>query len=373
MGILIDNNKDISQEKLLRGYMQHLLNSLVSIKEYRRNEDEIEKIKTSEKESMERNNVLITNINDLLASYRKMEWHHAVDDAEREIKESVDRILGKIRNIIKIENENSISDLKNRLDVERTNCIANIQAFLSMNIINDLDSTITVKYTESGYRITSRYVGEGDIEYSFALDAKDQDIFSEVLRFGHLEKNMKIPISENAGDSDLDYEKIDRFYLSNASISKGSFLATFSSPENDSKVTFVMSRGNISHFISVEYSVGNKVIDITGNSAIVKRMEVERVQEPLDRIYGSILELENSRVKLIELSMNKVDIFRNNNFEEFILKLFQMKSKEIKNSIGNSQESSGQYGSKAIEEKLSLCGEIGGKIAGLIGVNYEKN
>ena len=357
----------------MRGYIQHLLNSLVSIKEYRKNEEEIEKIKASEKKSMERANNLTGKFNDLFTSFKKQEWHHSVDDAEKNIMESVSKNLGNVRSIIKIENENRIFDLKNRMEVERTNSIANIQAFLSMNIISDLDITITVKYTETGYRVTSRYVGENEVEYTFVLDSKNQEIFSDVLRFGHLEKNMRIPISETAFDSDQDYEKIDRYYLSNASVSKGSLVAIFSSPENDAKNTFVMSKGNISHFITVEYSDGKKVIDITGNSAIVKRMEVDRVQEPLDRIYGSLLEMENNRVKLIELTSNKVDILRNNDFEEFIMKMFQMKSKELRESVANSEESSGQYGKKAIEEKLSLCGEIGGKIAKLIGVNYEKD
>ena len=344
----------------------------MSIGEYKKNEDEIEKIKASEKKSTERINNLIGKFNDLFRAFKEHERNHAVDYAEKDIMDSVNKSLGNLRSTIKIENENRIFELKNRMEVDRTNTIANIQAFLSMNIISELDVTITVKYTETGYRITSRYVGENEVEYTFVLDAKNQEIFSEILRFGHLEKNMRIPISETSFDSDQDYEKIDRYYLSNASVSKGSLVAIFSSPENDAKITFVMSRGNISHFITIEYSNGKKVIDITGNSAIVKRIEVDRVQEPLDRIYGSLLEMENCRVKLIELTSNNVDIFRNNDFEEFIMKMFQMKSKELRESIANSQESSGQYGRKAIGEKLSLCGEVGGKIARLIGVNYEK-
>lgn len=314
---------------------------------------------------------LQVGISKIIEDFKATKSYKGIGETEKEINDFVRASLEKLKKRVSDDFKSKMDEIETAMSSARMNSVKNIQAFLSSDALKVIDMSINLRLIEGIYDSSVKYIAEGGIEYEFSLNTRSLEIFKEPIKFGSLEKGVKIPVNSGSNwvgkETQVDYEKIDRYYLSSASISKGNLFVVFSDPDSDGKVTFVMSRGNDNAFLSIEYSIDKQTIDITGNSALSSTIEMERIQDPLDRIYGSIMEIEANKMKLIHLYQNGNEVLETGNLRQFAMKIFEMKKDILQNLLTN--KSSNSLGSVNVKERLSLAGDSGSEIAKMIGLS----
>jgi hypothetical protein len=290
---------------------------------------------------------------------------------QKEVMEHAKHTINKVNEKLRAESEANLLELGRKMESEKNNCMKGIMEFLSLRLLKENDSNIILELSGDSYEAKAIYYVESGIEYSFKIDPSKQQLFERPLRFSSLEKGVRIPIHETVHDiekgTDGGFEKIDRYILTKATIAGGRFLAIFNNPEGNSGVTFSMPRGDMPDYVSIEFFDGKNTIDITGSDGLSKKMDIERIQEPLDRIYGTMMELECDRVEITGLKMGGQDIIESKNFSSFILKLFELKSAEIREALNSMRNTGGSYSRIEIESMISKCGDSADKLRKIIG------
>ncbi|MCL4344931.1 MAG: hypothetical protein M1496_01020 [Candidatus Thermoplasmatota archaeon] len=369
-GIKIETSNSSADEKTVRIYFQYLLDSIISQNDYDNLKVNLDSLKNALPQETADIDKLQVNISKVIEDFKATKAYKGIGDTEKEINDFVKASLEKLKKRVGDDFKAKMDEIETGMSSARMNSTKNIQAFLSSDAMKVIDMTINLKLVEGVYDSTVKYIAEGGIEYEFSLNTRSLEIFKEPIKFGSLEKGVRIPVSSGSNwvgkETQVDYERIDRYYLSSASISKGNLFVVFSDPDSDGKVTFVMSRGNDSAFLSIEYSIDKQTIDITGNSALSSTIEMERIQDPLDRIYGSIMEIEGNKMKLTHLSDNGNEIIDTGNIRQFAMKVFEMKKDLLQNVLKN------QPGTKTesfnVKEKLALAGTSGKEIGKMLGI-----
>jgi hypothetical protein len=106
-------------------------------------------------------------------------------------------------------------------------------------------------------------------------------------------------------------------------------------------------------------------------------LEIERIEDPLDRIYGTLLELEQNKLKLSRLSVNGKDVLATSSFLEFGKFIFDIMKENLKDFIANLPEKTtepninGGLSKSYIRERLRVLGELGNEM--LLELDLKKN
>ncbi|MHB1440590.1 MAG: hypothetical protein ACYCSO_05965 [Cuniculiplasma sp.] len=354
---------------MFKAFYQYLLDAVIS-------KNECENLKNSQDGLKGKVPQITAEVDNLqveleknLANFKAKTVSGLFEETEKELKSLISISLEKYKKKLTEDYKNRIGDLEVTINAAKTNSMKNIQAFLSMDFLKIIDSNIFVKWIDGVYDSTVRYTAESGIEYDFSLNSRSVDLFRESLKFGSLEKGVKIPINSASNwagkEAQVDYEKIDKFFMSSASINKGNLFVEFTDTESNSKVTFVMSRGNENSFLSIEYKDDDQTVDVTSVPALHNVLEVDKIQTPLDRIYGTLKELETSKTKLIRLVVDGNDILSSGSFRKLALKIIELKKDILKDYLENikSNQKNDKITVENLKEKLKLAGDTGKNIA----------
>ena len=370
------DKKNKESEFSYKIFYLYLLDAIIS-------NNEMDEIRDTQKKFLEQteNTVwdieqLKVQIGDKLEIFSKRHDIIPFEEISKEVTSLLEISMDKYAKRIQEESKRKLSNLEVIFNSAKTNSIKNIQATLSTDFLRIVDYSISTRLIDGIYESKASYSSEGGIKYDFLLNSNAVDIFKETLKLYSLEKNVKIPYRFNPNapnkESQIESEKIDRFHLEYASINKGSMFATFANPDDKSKAEFVMSRGNESPFLSVELSRGESKIDVSSNPMLHSNLEMDKIQPMLDRIYGSLKELEISKSKLVSLTMDGVDLIGPTEFRDFAKRLIGMRKEKIKQFIHNLKESSdpesNNFNLVGLREKLKLCNKTGSQIASLLDI-----
>jgi hypothetical protein len=365
---------ELNSDALFKNFYRCLLDSVIS-------RNEMEEIDTTKKGLADSLNQDISSVDELkgrifkeLDSFSALDHVSRFEDASNEMKSLITLTMEKF----KAKTQDDFKSKKEDLDVTyssaKTNAIKNIQALLSSGLLKVLDSNVSTRWTDGTYDSTSRYKVEGGIEFEFSLKSTSVDLLKELLKFSTLEKGVKLPIDSATNwtgkDAQMDMEKIDKYTLLSANLNKGNLFAVFADPDSEAKFNFVMSRGGDGSFLSIEYKNEDKTVDITGNSALNNMVELDKIQRPLDMIYGTLKELEANKTKLSSLSMGGKDILVSSSYHSLALKITESWANEIKASLETLPDKGDgdQISMASLKEKLKFCGETGITIGNFIGV-----
>ena len=258
-----------------------------------------------------------------------------------------------------------------------------MQAFLSNDPLDILDYSIGIKWVNGAYEGIARYSCQNGIEYDFTLNIRDFEMLKESLKFSTLEKGLKIPVRSASTwigkEPQLDYEKLDRYNLVSTTINKGNLFVVFQDFEKSSSFTFVMSRGTENSFLSVEYKDENGSMDITSQPAMNNTLEIERIEDPLDRIYGTLLELEQNRLKLSKLSVNGNDILSGPSYLEFGRIVFGLMKENFKEYISTLSEKNSDpsvnngFSKSYVRDRLRVLSQLGNDMLVELGLRNSEN
>ena len=95
---------------------------------------------------------------------------------------------------------------------------------------------------------------------------------------------------------------------------------------------------------------------------------IQELEDPLDRIYGTLLELEQNKLKLSRLSVNGKDVLATSSFLEFGKFIFDIMKENLKDFIASLPEKTtepninGGLSKSYIRERLRVLGELGSEM-----------
>jgi gas vesicle protein len=370
----MESGSQPSADNTYKAFYQYLLDAIISKNEYDKVRNAQDVLKNKLPQNLSDVDNLSNSILTEIERFKSEKSSSLFNDTQSELKELISIALEKYKKTITEDVKKEISDMDLQTNSAKTNAMKNIQALLSMDILKIVDYSIYVKWIDGVYDSTVKYITEGGIEFEFSLNSRSVELFKEPLKFSFLEKGVKIPINSASNwagkEAQVDYEKIDKFFLSLASLNKGNLFVTFADPDSDAVVTFVMSRGNENSFLSIEFKSDNQTIDITGNSALNNVLEADKIQTPLNRIYGTLKEMELNKTKLTLLHDNGNDILSTIAFRSLGIKIVELKRDILKSYIESFSNSKGKESSalRDLNERLKLAGETGDRIKQILEI-----
>lgn len=377
----MQDSSNVKNLRQLKSFFTYMIDAIGSQKESSQQSEILEKLKNSIPGELADIDSLTNSIAKIFETYRNEKGISSILDTETTIVNFAKGAIENYKKRVVEEKNQKINELTANINALILNSNKSMQAYLSSDPIDILDYSIGIKWSNGAYEGIARYSCQNNIEYDFTLNTRDSELLKESLKFSMLEKGLKIPVRSASTwigkDPQLDYEKLDKYSMVSSTITKGNLFVVFQDPEKSSAFTFVMSRGTDNSFLSVEYKDENGSIDITGQPAMNNMLEIERIEDPLDRIYGTLLELEQNKLKLARLSVNGKDILTTSSYLEFGKFIFDIMKENLKDFIANLPEKTteptinGGLSKSYIRERLRVLGELGNEM--LLELDLKKN
>ena len=105
-----------------------------------------------------------------------------------------------------------------------------------------------------------------------------------------------------------DFEKLDDYALARARASKNHLEAAFVNHGTGSAVDLVFSRSGNESFVTVEYSDEKGKVDVTGEAALSKHLDLQLMKGATGRLLDAILDLRKDKLQLSKLETAGEDI-----------------------------------------------------------------
>jgi hypothetical protein len=242
------------------------------------------------------------------------------------------------------------------------------------------ERNFSIKFTEGAYDVRIKNRCPKDIYYEFAANTKNSDLLKSQLYFAALSKGYKIPVRTAetwiSKDPAVDYERMDRYYLDSAELTKQNLSVVFVDPEKESQFRIVLSRADSSIFLDVEYSDKLQKVDVTSQPALNNKLESGELTSIMDRLTRSIADLQEKKLKLLKLNLRDNDVLTKMNYFDLIITIFGIIEEDVSNLItrllaGEKITISGNdvLDSEFMKDKLAMFEERAKEVAAAIGMN----
>ncbi len=275
------------------------------------------------------------------------------------IQQTKDRINAKLKAAMEeSESESKSEELKAKRSLE---------SYLAVTPLPVIDEEVSLELSDSSYSAKAEYKCPGEIEYEFLLNTASSPRFRGEFKFSGVRKGVKLPV--RLGKTWLrrepvpDYEKLDDYALSKARASKQHLEATFVSHETESVVDIVFSRSANESFVTIEYSDDKDKVDVTGEAALSKHLDLTLMKGAAARLLDAILELKKDKLQLGKLESSGEDVLATLDCLGFMQRavIVLVKSKESRTAMS-------KVDPKLAIERLKLLGPGGIKIMETLGL-----
>jgi hypothetical protein len=275
------------------------------------------------------------------------------------IEQTKDRIRAKLKATLdEATSESKSEELKAKRSLE---------SYLAATPLPVIDEEISLELSDSSYSARAECRCPGEIEYEFLINTASSPHFRGEFTFAGVRKGVRLPV--RLGKNWLrkepvpDFEKLDGYALSKAKASKNHLEATFVSHETNSTVDLVFSRSGNDSFVTIEYSDDKGKVDVTGEAALSKHLNLTLMKGAAGRLLDAIMDLRKDKLQLAKLESGGEDILATLDclgfMQHAVLVLIQSKE---------SMEAMSKINPKMAVEKLKLLGPGGTKIIETLGL-----
>ncbi len=274
------------------------------------------------------------------------------------IEQAKDRVKAKLKT--------ALEDLASESKSEELKAKRSLESYLASTPLPVIDEEISLELTEGSYSARAEYKCPGEIEYEFLLNTASSRFRGE-FTFEGLSKGVKLPV--RLGKTWLrrepvpDFERLDAYALSKAKASKNHLEATFVNHEANSSVSFVFSRSGNDAFVTIEYSDDKGKVDVTGEAALSKYVDLPLMKAATGRLLDAILELRKEKLQLSKLESGGKDILATLDCLGFMQRVVVVLT-QSKESMG----AMSKVNPKMAMERLKLLGPDGAKIMEALGL-----
>jgi len=260
-----------------------------------------------------------------------------------------------------------LSGYRSSLDSEITKTRKSIEAFIATSPFMVLDKVLSVKLVDGAYEAKGAYRCADDIQYEFSYDTKKSRVFSKEFRLSTFERDFRVPISIGKTwlrrDQVPDYERIDQYALVSAESSETNLIVIFKHMEKDSSLRVVYSKHDSHASLSIVYSDTQRTVDITSTPSLNRFLDSEPLEKTMERLWLSLIDLENYKVGLTKLVSEDVSLFEKLDCFEFFAKSWRIIAPKV------IQEMKSAVDSQTADEKLTVSFAL--ERVGLLGENAD--
>jgi len=297
-------------------------------------------------------------------------------DLDREYVESLSKVINefaataiqqkreKLSASLKAEADDSVA----ASDAERLKAIKSLESYLAATPLPVLDEQVILDLSESSYTAIAEYKCAGKIEYQFLLNIASSALFGSPFTLSATHKGIKLPVRLGKvwlkKEAVPDFEKLDDYVLSTARASQNHLVSTFTNPETNASVNIVFSRSGTDSFVTAEYSDSKGKVDVTGEPALSKHLDLASTKSAMAQLLDAILGLEKEKLKLNRLEAEGKDILATLDCFWFM--------QRVTTVIVQSPESLAEVhrlDPKMVEERLKLLGPNGNVIMDQLGIS----
>jgi hypothetical protein len=296
--------------------------------------------------------------------------HQGVEDSEdlsRKINEFAALAIQQTRDRVKAKLKATLEELGSESKTEELKAKRSLESYLAATPLPVTDEAISLELSDSSYSANAEYKCPGEIEYEFLLNTASSAHFRGEFMFSGVRKGVKLPVRLGKTwlrrESVPDFEKLDDYALTKARASKNHLEATFVEHETNSTVNLVFSRSGIDSFVTIEYSDDKSKVDVTGEAALSKHLDLPLMKGATSRLLDAILDLRKNKVQLIKLESSGEDILASLDCLGFMQRavLVLVQSKE-------SMDAMSKVNPKMAIERLKLLGPGGTMIMEALGL-----
>jgi hypothetical protein len=197
-------------------------------------------------------------------------------------------------------------------EAERLKALRSLESYLASTPLPVLDEEIVLDLSDSSYTVTLECKCPGNIEYKFLLNTANSVLFRGAFHLSDIRRGLKLPVRLGKAwlrkEAVPDFEKLDGYALSTARASRNHLVSNFANPETNSKVAIVFSRSGKDSFVTAEYSDVKGKVDVTGEPALSKHLDLESMKAAMNQLLDSISALKKEKVQLTRLEAQGKDI-----------------------------------------------------------------
>jgi hypothetical protein len=284
----------------------------------------------------------------------------------RKINEFAALAIQQVKDRVKAKLKASLEDLSSESKSEELKAKRSLESYLAASPLPVTDEEISIELSDNSYSATAEFKCPGEIEYEFLLNTASSPHFRGEFTFSGVRKGVKLPV--RLGKTWLkkgtvpDYEKLDDYALSKARASKNHLEATFVNNETTSAVGLVFSRSESDSFVTIEYSDEKGKVDVTGEAALSKHIDLSMMKGATGRLLDAIMDLGKQKLQLNRLESGGNDVLTTLDCLAFMQSavLVLAQSKESMDAVNNVDRA-------MAVERLKLLGPGGAKIMETLG------
>ncbi len=214
-----------------------------------------------------------------------------------------------------------------------------------------------------------------DLSYEFSLRTGDVDIFKSVVYFSSISKGFKLPVRSATSwvskEAVIDYEKLDKYLLTEGELSGNTLTLSFTSDQGDHTVKLSYSFYEDNPILGIQFNDGTQAVDILTQPALANVVDTATLSQIMSTFYRTVSELGNHRQKLTKLVVNDLDVLSTLDFQGFLLHMSKLVAAEV-NRIRQAAPDTGSMApildSDFVRERLALLGPVSAEIAEILSV-----
>jgi hypothetical protein len=289
------------------------------------------------------------------------------DDLSRKINEFASLAIQQTKEHVKAKLEATLKDMVAESRSEEMKAKRSLESYLAATPLPVTDEEISLELSEGSYSARAQYTCPGDIEYEFLLNTPRSPYFRSEFKFSGVRKGLRLPVRLGKTwlrkDPVPDFEKLDDYALTNARASKSHLDATFVNKETNSTVGIIFSRSGNDSFMTIEYSDDKGKVDVTGEVALSKHLDLLLMKGATGRLLDAIMDLRKDKLQLSKLECASEDILESLDCLGFMQRVVVVvaQSKESMKAVS-------AVDPKMAIEKLKLLGPGGTKMIETLGL-----
>ena len=263
----------------------------------------------------------------------------------------------------------------------QTKSVRSLETFLSRDPIESIETEVNIKYLEGGYEARYRSVCQKEVEYEFILNASEVEFFRTRLEGNTLMKGLKLPVRYAKAwvskDPVLDYEKLDDYYMSQASISDNQLFVTFVNEETGSEFKFHSSVSDGAVFLEVDYKDSLQSVSLTTQPALNSNLNRDAVNDLMNQIRTALWYLKDHKLRLVKILLRNVDIVSNLKVSDLFYTILEILSPRLSTELTNviaedapvSDDEDKILNREFIASRLDLLGERAQTVSAILGIS----
>lgn len=375
-----DMQEEMEYARTLYYALTDLLDAISYSDRAMEDQKDLEEFNNQIKARMDRVDRIKDDISKLLKTFQEESGSTGFQEYADQLLEFTGVLLGRYKDKVSKDIASNQQEIVNSVESDRSKATKSAEAFLARDPIPVNERNFSIKFTEGAYDVRIKNRCPRDIYYEFAANTKNSDLLKSQLYFAALSKGYKIPVRTAetwiSKDPAVDYERMDRYYLDSAELTKQNLSVVFVDPEKESQFRIVLSRADSSIFLDVEYSDKLQKVDVTSQPALNNKLESGELTSIMDRLTRSIADLQEKKLKLLKLNLRDNDVLTKMNYFDLIITIFGIIEEDVSNLItrllaGEKITISGNdvLDSEFMKDKLAMFEERAKEVAAAIGMN----